>query len=64
MKKKAIVTIKSNTSEDSDDLLEVVSVGEFNVVEDSFIVKYDETELSGMEGTKTTMIILYQILIK
>ncbi|MBE6072184.1 MAG: DUF1934 domain-containing protein [Clostridium butyricum] len=57
MKKKAIVTIKSNTSEDSDDLLEVVSVGEFNVVEDSFIVKYDETELSGMEGTKTTMII-------
>ena len=57
MKKKAIVTIKSNASEDSDDLLEVVSVGEFNVVEDSFIVKYDETELSGMEGTKTTMII-------
>lgn len=57
MKRKAVVTIKSNASEENDDLLEVVSVGEFEVVDDGFIVKYDETELSGMEGTKTTMII-------
>ncbi|MFR1927025.1 MAG: hypothetical protein ACLS2V_13565 [Clostridium paraputrificum] len=29
MKKKAVITIKSNTLENDDDLVEVVSVGEF-----------------------------------
>lgn len=57
MKKKAVITIKSNALEDTDELIEVVSVGEFEKVDDGFVVKYDETEISGMEGTETTMII-------
>lgn len=57
MKKKAVITIRSNSSEDNDDLIEIVSVGEFEKIDDGFVVKYDETEISGMEGTETTMII-------
>ena len=57
MKKKAVITIKSNTLENDDDLVEVVSVGEFEKIDDGFVVKYDETEISGMDGTETTMII-------
>lgn len=57
MNKKAVITIKSTVSEDVDDLIEVVSVGEFEKFEGGFLVKYDETEISGMEGTQTTMII-------
>ena len=57
MKKKAIITIKSNVSLDEDDLIEVVTPGEFFITDYGFRVEYDETEISGMEGTRTTIVI-------
>lgn len=57
MKKKAIITIKSNISLDEDDLIEVVTPGEFFITDYGFRVEYDETEISGMEGTRTTIVI-------
>lgn len=52
MKKKAVVYIKSKQSID-DEGIEVVSAGEFERTEYGFLVSYEETELSGMEGTTT-----------
>lgn len=57
MKKKAIITVKSNVSAEDDDLIEVITVGDFYINDDGFKVVYDETKLSGMEGTRTTMLI-------
>ena len=55
MRKKAIITVisKQTGSEESD--IEVVTPGEFYKEEDSYFAIYDETQLSGMEGTKTTL---------
>ncbi|WP_315081499.1 DUF1934 domain-containing protein [uncultured Clostridium sp.] len=57
MKKKAIITVKSNASMDDNKLIEVISPGEFYIDDNEFRVEYDETEISGMEGTKTTIFI-------
>jgi uncharacterized beta-barrel protein YwiB (DUF1934 family) len=57
MKKKAIITVDSMVLDEQKDLIEVVTPGEFYEIEDGFKVQYDETELSGMKGTKTTIII-------
>ncbi|MBK1811450.1 DUF1934 domain-containing protein [Clostridium sp. YIM B02505] len=54
MKKKAIISIASNqVPADKEDLIEVVTPGEFLIKEDGYEAVYDETEISGMEGTKT-----------
>ncbi|GKU23292.1 DUF1934 domain-containing protein [Clostridium folliculivorans] len=54
MKKKAIISIASNqVPADQEDLIEVVTPGEFLIKEDGYEAIYDETEISGMEGTKT-----------
>jgi uncharacterized beta-barrel protein YwiB (DUF1934 family) len=55
MKKKAIITVVSKQSGSDDSAIEVVTPGEYYKEEDSYIAVYDETELSGMEGTKTTL---------
>jgi uncharacterized beta-barrel protein YwiB (DUF1934 family) len=55
MKKRAIITVASKQKGIEDSAIEVVTPGEFYKDEDCYYVKYDETELSGMEGTKTTM---------
>ena len=57
MKKKAVITVKSNMSSNIEDLIEVVTPGEFYITEDSFRAEYDESKLSGMEGTHTTILI-------
>lgn len=57
MSKKAIITVKSSISGAEEDLIEVVTPGDFCETEDGFRIEYDETKLSGMEGTHTTMII-------
>lgn len=57
MNKKAIITVDSTVLNDEKDLIEVITPGDFCKIEDGFKVQYDETELSGMKGTKTTMII-------
>ncbi len=56
-KKKAIVTINSITNNDKESEIEVVSIGTFEKINNEYIVSYDETELSGMAGSKTTIII-------
>lgn len=57
MKKKAIITVDSTVLNDEEDLVGVVTPGEFYKIDDGFKVEYEETKLSGMEGTKTTIIV-------
>ena len=55
MRKKAIITVVSKQTGSDDSAIEVVTPGEFYKEDDSYFAIYDETELSGMEGTKTTL---------
>ena len=55
MTKKAIIWICSTQDIGEKEKIEVVTVGEFSINGDEFIATYDETEISGMEGTKTTL---------
>lgn len=57
MERKAIITVDSMVLNDEKDLIEVVTPGKFCDIEGGFKVEYDETELSGMQGTKTTIIV-------
>lgn len=57
MKKKAIITVDSAVLNEEEDMISVVTPGDFYEIEDGFKVEYDETKISGMEGTKTTIII-------
>lgn len=56
MVKNAVITVQSRVSVE-DDLIEVITPGKFHITKSGFKVEYDETKLSGMEGTKTTMVI-------
>lgn len=56
MNKKAVITVKSNISVE-EEFIEVITPGIFSVLKEGFRAEYEETELSGMEGTKTTMLI-------
>lgn len=53
-KRKAIISLWSQNSNDKDDVIEVVTPGEFYKEDDYYLATYEETELSGMKGTKTT----------
>ncbi|MFH5975101.1 DUF1934 domain-containing protein [Clostridium perfringens] len=55
MSKKAIISICSTQDIGEKEKIEVVTVGEFSINGDEFIATYDETEISGMKGTKTTL---------
>lgn len=55
MSKKAIISICSTQDIGEKEKIEVVTVGEFSMEGDEFVATYDETEISGMEGTKTTL---------
>jgi uncharacterized beta-barrel protein YwiB (DUF1934 family) len=55
MKKKAIITVVSKQRGIDDSAIEVVTPGEYYKEEDCYYAVYDETEISGMEGTKTTL---------
>ena len=57
MGKKAIVNVISSSSLENEDKIEIVSPGEYIKLEDGYKVIYDETELSGMDGTTTTITI-------
>ncbi|MBE6048400.1 MAG: DUF1934 domain-containing protein [Clostridium sp.] len=57
MGKKAIISITSNASVDNDDIIEVVSPGKYIKLEDGYKAVYEETEISGMEGTTTILTI-------
>lgn len=58
MKKSAIISLKSYNDLDSDDVIEVVTPGEFIITDDGFKAIYEETELSGMGGTTTTLTVI------
>ncbi|MHC6181287.1 YwiB family protein [Clostridium sp. JNZ X4-2] len=54
MKKKAVISVSSKQSGD-DEVIEVVTPGDFYKKNDSYYAVYKETQLSGMEGTTTTL---------
>lgn len=55
MKKKAIISVSSKQKDIEDDTIEVVTPGNFYEKEGYYYAVYKETEISGMEGTTTTL---------
>jgi uncharacterized beta-barrel protein YwiB (DUF1934 family) len=57
MKKNAIISVVSKQSdgEDDGDVIEVVTPGKFYKENDCYYAVYEETEISGMKGTTTTL---------
>lgn len=58
MEKKAIISVKSISEIDKKDAIEVVTPGKFIYENGIYKAIYEETELSGMKGTITTINIL------
>lgn len=57
MKKKALIKVVSNANIQDEDLIEVISPGVFENINGGYKAVYEETEISGMEGTTTTIYI-------
>lgn len=57
MDKKAVISITSNSNLEEMDKIEVVSPGKYIKIDNGYKAIYEETELSGMEGTTTTVTI-------
>lgn len=57
MDKKAIISVVSNASIENEDVIEVVSPGKYIKINDGYRAIYEETEISGMAGTTTTLTI-------
>ena len=57
MEKKAIISIVSNASMEDGDVIEVVSPGKYIKMDSGYKAVYEETEISGMEGTTTILTI-------
>ncbi|WP_142413255.1 DUF1934 domain-containing protein [Hathewaya massiliensis] len=55
MNKKAIISVISKQKGSAEDIIEVVTPGKFYKKNDKYYIVYEETELSGMEGTMTTL---------
>lgn len=55
----ALVSVKSTSDLDRDEIIEVITPGSFEKVDYGYLVKYEETKLSGMEGT-TTFVKIYE----
>jgi len=57
MKKNAVISIVSKQIDNEDDgeAIEVVTPGEFYKKDNSYYAVYEETEISGMKGTTTTL---------
>lgn len=55
MKQKAIISVSSKQSIDEEEIIEVVTPGNFYKKENYYYAVYEETELSGMRGTTTTL---------
>lgn len=55
MKQKAIISVSSKQSINEEEVIEVVTPGDFYKKENYYYAVYEETELSGMNGTKTTL---------
>lgn len=56
LEKNVVVTIKSKQMVDGQqESIELITAGKFYKNEDEYTVVYDETEISGMKGTTTTV---------
>ena len=55
MEKRAIISVKSSSNLDPNEVIEVVTPGKFIIDEDGFKAIYEESEISGMDGTTTTL---------
>ncbi|KOF56661.1 MULTISPECIES: DUF1934 domain-containing protein [Clostridium] len=55
MAKKAIISVFSGENENNDEPISVTTPGEFYKRNDCYYAVYKETEISGMEGTTTTL---------
>lgn len=55
MKQKAIISVSSKQSLNEEEVIEVVTPGDFYKKENYYYAVYEETELSGMSGTRTTL---------
>lgn len=63
MEKRAIISVKSSSNLDPNDAIEVVTPGRFIIEENGFKAIYEESEISGMEGTTTTLNIQDNIMV-
>ncbi|WP_461207582.1 YwiB family protein [Clostridium sp. DL1XJH146] len=55
MEKKALIKVLSSQIGNEEDSIEIVTQGSFYKKENYYYAVYEETELSGMDGTTTTM---------
>ena len=63
MEKRAIISVKSTSNLDPNEAIEVVTPGKFIIEENGFKAIYEESEISGMEGTTTTLNIQDNIMV-
>ena len=63
MKKSAVISIRSFSDLDKDEVIEVVTPGKFHLGESEFKAVYEESEISGMDGTTTTLVIKDDVLV-
>ena len=63
MEKNAIISVRSFSDLDKDEVIEVVTPGKLLLGENEFKAIYEESEISGMEGTTTTLIIKDDVLV-
>jgi uncharacterized beta-barrel protein YwiB (DUF1934 family) len=55
MKTKAIISIKSSQGQSDEEPISIVTPGTFYERNNTFYAVYEETEISGMKGTTTTI---------
>ena len=63
MEKSAVISIRSFSDLDKDEVIEVVTPGKFHLGESVFKAVYEESEISGMDGTTTTLVIKDDVLV-
>ena len=63
MEKSAVISIRSFSDLDKDEVIEVVTPGKFHLGESEFKAVYEESEISGMDGTTTTLVIKEDVLV-
>ena len=63
MEKSAVISIRSFSDLDKDEVIEVVTPGKFHLGESESKAVYEESEISGMDGTTTTLVIKDDVLV-
>ena len=63
MEKSAVISIRSFSDLDKDEVIEVVTPGKFHLGVSEFKAVYEESEISGMDGTTTTLVIKDDVLV-